>query len=176
MSASVFQFTTSQGGRRYRYIKFHFDSNLSIHDLTRRSTATVFTLQLDEETFQFTTSQGGRLHRLYLLIYLIILSIHDLTRRSTDMAIIDYNTGVFQFTTSQGGRLACFENAPVCTRSFNSRPHKEVDRQLLYHVWICNLSIHDLTRRSTRGTGNCFPCMILSIHDLTRRSTQRKHS
>ena len=54
------------------------------------------------------------------------LSIHDLTRRSTymlDNLETEYN---FQFTTSQGGRrISVFL---LCQyKSFNSRPHKEVD-------------------------------------------------
>ena len=55
----VFQFTTSQGGRQ---VDGNTNSNgigLSIHDLTRRSTASVWT-KTGLLSFQFTTSQGGR--------------------------------------------------------------------------------------------------------------------
>ena len=55
--------------------------------------------------------------------------------------------------------------------SFNSRPHKEVDYRHLQTLLLCNLSIHDLTRRSTFIAGNIPVFWDLSIHDLTRRST-----
>ena len=55
--------------------------------------------------FQFTTSQGGRLHRANRVWKKCVLSIHDLTRRST--------------VSTPGNRRLI--------KSFNSRPHKEVD-------------------------------------------------
>ena len=56
----IFQFTTSQGGRLRFWMNRLVELYLSIHDLTRRSTASsdrAFTLVF---LFQFTTSQGGR--------------------------------------------------------------------------------------------------------------------
>ena len=126
-SLQIFQFTTSQGGRLKRLYECNDGRNISIHDLTRRSTA-----QADAScwftTFQFTTSQGGR-HLQNLFWFLAdFISIHDLTRRSTKT----YNLVI------------------IYNQYFNSRPHKEVDRN---HPSIMNLiayiSIHDLTRRST---------------------------
>ena len=78
-----FQFTTSQGGRQsncyfntWSQISFNsrphkevdwdnplisdYEHCLSIHDLTRRSTAPNVTLTVTTAVFQFTTSQGGR--------------------------------------------------------------------------------------------------------------------
>ena len=77
---------------------------------------------------------------------------------------------------------------------FNSRPHTEVDlfllcqaRQSLYFQFTTShggrhgqeiivngndeLSIHDLTRRSTKSDADLEEQIALSIHDLTRRST-----
>ena len=56
--------------------------------------------------FQFTTSQGGRQYSNSECSFSADLSIHDLTRRST------------------GYRLHNLSEVA----SFNSRPHKEVDR------------------------------------------------
>ena len=104
----------------------NFQSSLSIHDLTRRSTHSI------------------RLHNAVER-----LSIHDLTRRSTVVRSDNTVATSFQFTTSQGGR----------------------------HLWrpvkhpCPGLSIHDLTRRSTKSSQKYPVCMDLSIHDLTRRST-----
>ena len=57
-------------------------SDLSIHDLTRRST--IGQCEWAEyPTFQFTTSQGGRLASDAASMQDRPLSIHDLTRRST---------------------------------------------------------------------------------------------
>ena len=124
---------------------------LSTHDLTRRSTFchiiygwffSTFNSRphkevdeddrvknLEEQVFQLTTSQGGRPDRQDLCIQLSLfqlttsqggrqsqrvyretveqLSTHDLTRRST---------------------VVPYRNVPV-PASFNSRPHKEVDRE-----------------------------------------------
>ena len=98
---------------------------ISIHDLTRRSTQCIAPF-LISMLFQFTTSQGGRLIEIPLMLGIL----------------------VFQFTTSQGGRPARRALRPP-EQYFNSRPHKEVD--VLFDSTICSklISIHDLTRRST---------------------------
>ena len=77
--------------------------------------------------FQLTTSQGGRRGGDTVLTMQTSLSTHDLTRRST--------------------RRETRRNFPVS--SFNSRPHKEVDRSGLPEGIRGTLSTHDLTRRST---------------------------
>ena len=99
--------------------------------------------------FQFTTSQGGRRPTEDGSDNKTSLSIHDLTRRSTDFFFSSRCSIIFQFTTSQGGRLTQYRQ---CHRngSFNSRPHKEVDIQDTDGRRVELLSIHDLTRRSTR--------------------------
>ena len=121
--------------------------------------------------FQFTTSQGGR--------------------RTQGMKRIDLI--VFQFTTSQGGRHSLEWRDRRFWWSFNSRPHKEVDftfssewsgmvfqfttsqggrpRRCCPGTTRSDLSIHDLTRRSTEQGNRTACCIGLSIHDLTRRST-----
>ena len=55
----TFQLTTSQGGRRVINDIGVVSKDLSTHDLTRRSTAEVFSL-CRKRPFQLTTSQGGR--------------------------------------------------------------------------------------------------------------------
>ena len=77
----VFQFTTSQGGRPCVLSASVLPLDLSIHDLTRRSTTKAAT-RAASYVFQFTTSQGGRLCP----------------------AATCWIVEVFQFTTSQGGR------------------------------------------------------------------------
>ena len=58
------------------------------------------------------------------------LSTHDLTRRSTSSACaITLYTSSFQLTTSQGGRPTT-RFSYIIRKSFNSRPHKEVDENL----------------------------------------------
>ena len=109
---------------------------------------------------------------------------------------IKQNTRTFQFTTSQGGRQDYSQYSDYKKYTFNSRPHKEVDRsdQVCLDLIqafnsrphkevdaFCNtfiaenihLSIHDLTRRSTKGRNALREYYILSIHDLTRRSTKK---
>ena len=103
------------------------NTHLSIHDLTRRSTNLLSLHALFNPIFQFTTSQGGRPCHMQSSAHTIGLSIHDLTRRSTYIA----------------GREKGWK------RTFNSRPHKEVDGTAAQNLELLNLSIHDLTRRST---------------------------
>ena len=144
----IFQFTTSQGGRQLLGRHLGMWNDLSIHDLSRRSTRGIKMADIEK-----------------------ILSIHDLSRRSTRLPACTCLTAgsfnsrplkevdisphynqpaafVFQFTTSQGGRLYCAPNllhsryfqfttsqggrrwsinATLSFRSFNSRPLKEVD-------------------------------------------------
>ena len=145
---------------------------LSIHDLTRRSTPTHFRLYrmspsfnsrphkevdtscqvcvVHTHPFQFTTSQGGRRRVKSCPPLVNTLSIHDLTRRSTVSVL-----------------RRCTFFVP-----FNSRPHKEVDQQCILN------RIHHVNFQFTTSQGGRLPpvCRVmqgydLSIHDLTRRST-----
>ena len=101
------------------------------------------------------------------------LSIHDLTRRSTEKAwtctlsLCSFNSRPHTEVDPDTRRLIGGDKS-----SFNSRPHTEVD--VFNTVSICSivLSIHDLTRRSTRRIIQRHTMSLLSIHDLTRRSTQ----
>ena len=57
-------------------------------------------------------------------------------------------------------------------RDFNSRPHEEVDSSLtMIRYNICDISTHDLTRRSTVFDSRKEVYYKISTHDLTRRST-----
>ena len=79
--------------------------DLSIHDLTRRSTTDLRGGEDDARSFQFTTSRGGRPFLLSIFHFHSSLSIHDLTRRSTwSSQSILIGIPIFQFTTSRGGR------------------------------------------------------------------------
>ena len=78
---TIFQLTTSHGGRLGQTGILSSGSGLSTHDLTRRS----------------TLPEPGR-------IVLITLSTHDLTRRSTVLWHPVRNVIYFQLTTSHGGR------------------------------------------------------------------------
>ena len=179
-STTIFQLTTSHGGRQLlaaymafktvlsthdltrrstvSHIKNVDDLRLSTHDLTRRSTISSTTLTGQRHIFQLTTSHGGRRAELRRSCLQLRLSTHDLTRRST---------------TALPSRLSFY-----CR--FNSRPHTEVDFSgITCKKGALNLSTHDLTRRSTYEGGGNNDSRRLSTHDLTRRSTeteQRKHN
>ena len=56
-------------------------------------------------------------------------------------------------------------------RSFNSRPHAEVDLYTLKLFTASGLSTHDLTQRSTSAFTTQSSRRYLSTHDLTQRST-----
>ena len=147
------------------------DKKLSIHDLTRRSTAPHTREGAHPAPF------NSRPHE----------EVDTITQQEHKVAVI------FQFTTSRGGRLWKPSCSNMESKSFNSRPHEEVD-VCSKPFWVATvLSIHDLTRRSTYtiaspsvifsfqfttsrgGRHNSSQLSIsprvLSIHDLTRRST-----
>ena len=148
----TFQFTTSRGGRRSGITDFWNKLHLSIHDLTRRSTA--------------SHGADGRFRGL---------SIHDLTRRSTaldDMLSIFFS---FQFTTSRGGRqidkvAEWLKGDFQFTTSRGGRHRSGAGYQ---HSVVFQFTTSRGGRLSiyiSRDTD-----ILLSIHDLTRRST-RMHS
>ena len=124
--------------------------NLSIHDLTRRSTALRSSLGVLRESF------NSRPHKEVDSIRLKPCNprkpFNSRPHKEVDnflcsKIVIDM---VFQFTTSQGGRpIQCALDQ--IDSPFNSRPHKEVDPMTDLPPLQCRqLSIHDLTRRSTR--------------------------
>ena len=170
LSPHTFQFTTSRGGRPADCPLIAVKL-LSIHDLTRRSTLTLFSLfpamcsfnsRPHEEVdgfshpsllytfiFQFTTSRGGRRK-----------STHRIRR-----------SGSFQFTTSRGGRRSGrLQSILLFGLSIHDLTRRSTKPALIAPVHKV-LSIHDLTRRSTYLSRSCIHDVILSIHDLTRRST-----
>ncbi len=170
--------------------------NLSIHDLTRRSTRAPVHLPL-RLPFQFTTSQGGRPGRVEEVSGEMIFQFTTSQGGRLYRGISDQQTYAFQFTTSQGGRPPAFIQSPaqwhLSIHDLTRRSTKSVN----VVVYIINLSIHDLTRRSTVAAQipitrtspfNSRPhkevdfgkitlnsAYNLSIHDLTRRSTRRWH-
>ena len=101
---TVFQFTTSQGGRLYRpglRQKFPY---LSIHDLTRRSTVLRLFHGLTIHPF------NSRPHKEV-----------DLQQASCEQVLEPFNSRPHkEVDQRKPGRIGVYE-------SFNSRPHKEVD-------------------------------------------------
>ena len=130
MRSMIFQLTTSRRGRQHQDLPFppHLTfqlttsrrgrpaagsmvSNMSSFQLTtsRRGRRAVTDETYVLQVFQLTTSRRGRLLLRKIFSCLIILSTHDLTQRST-----------------------CLPESPLQARSsFNSRPHAEVDSELL---------------------------------------------
>ena len=149
----IFQLTTSQGGR------------LSLPSASKRT-----------QFFQLTTSQGGRPDDPAQTAKNFTLSTHDLTRRSTH--VFYAKLPVIHLSTHDLTRrsTSCAAVPFLCSSSFNSRPHKEVDQLHSEHMGCRKLSTHDLTRRSTfLCVEECEKCG-LSTHDLTRRSTGHPYS
>ena len=144
----IFQFTTSQGGRR---------------DSTQALTYT--------EPFQFTTSQGGRHADAGHPEKRWSLSIHDLTRRSTG-TIVEHLENLITFNSRPHKEVD--QNYAASTYKSDLSIHDLTRRSTRWFKGIKIkevLSIHDLTRRSTFCNAFSKVCDCLSIHDLTRRST-----
>ena len=127
----------------------HRSGTVSTHDLTKRSTDVVllfdsgYIVSTHDLTKRSTTATRGVLTR-------IAVSTHDLTKRSTSQDFTSiWKMQEFQLTTSRRGRRCNLLFLFPC-RSFNSRPHEEVDRALQGHRGrLEGVSTHDLTKRST---------------------------
>ena len=191
---------------------------LSIHDLTRRSTGvSLYNIQ-NQHIFQFTTSQGGRQRSIWKFYRMVIfqfttsqggrqyggfrpvlkldLSIHDLTRRST----IPFGVYIYSYATFNSRphkEVDRSSDSLHCgSSSFNSRPHKEVDANA--PAWVDLSGTFQFTTSQGGRPSVMRRRMILenfqfttsqggrlsdirdhlryyslSIHDLTRRSTQQ---
>ena len=175
IGGSIFQLTTSRGGR---------------HSLL--NTLIYFS------TFQLTTSRGGR--RLetmvfwiqkyfnsrpheevdvysYLIFQLWEISTHDLTRRSTwQQPFQTCRNLTFQLTTSRGGRRIRVEALRNGKIHFNSRPHEEVDWSLphlkLPHPHFNSRPHEEVDQEQHKQQKQN---KDISTHDLTRRSTFKRH-
>ena len=146
----IFQLTTSQGGRQNGEIIAGHTRYLSTHDLTRRSTMLRVWKTSGQCFFQLTTSQGGRPFAIVSSPYLVSfnsrphkevdltlaqivvdeyrLSTHDLTRRSTKWATyMEQENHLSTHDLTRRSTPWCGQNLEG-GESFNSRPHKEVDR------------------------------------------------
>ncbi len=133
----VFQLTTSRRGRLYNALTQDTILHLSTHDLTQRSTVfvrcppSVYRLSTHDLTQRST-------YLCKLPNQRNSLSTHDLTQRSTMPHQWHPDKNIFQLTTSRRGRLdrigSCYRS-----RSFNSRPHAEVDINIS-HI-LCKISI-----------------------------------
>ena len=110
-------------------------------------------------SFQFTTSHGGRQVLSMNMCPLLSLSIHDLTRRSTLILFFLRQISVFQFTTSHGGRPALGIKSPSREAFQFTTSHGGRPRSLRYIQPYTQLSIHDLTRRSTHTTAPAIALM-----------------
>ena len=122
----VFQLTTSRRGRRYSICTAAYRMDLSTHDLTQRSTSIEGSFSADT-SFQLTTSRRGRQSDC-TIDHCHHLSTHDLTQRSTESEICSYacrNLSTHDLTQRS---TYCFSVLLKPHRSFNSRPHAEVDR------------------------------------------------
>ena len=140
LKPSLFQLTTSQGGRQWGSIEKMITFIISTHDLTRRSTK-VCIASLVFGSFQLTTSQGGR-------------------RRGCP------SSGRETYFNSRPHKEVdrLHTSAKRLRSYFNSRPHKEVDLLLSSCGCACNgISTHDLTRRSTYGNGKCSVSRIFQL-------------
>ena len=146
---TIFQLTTSQGGRHSQTELDQALSKLSTHDLTRRSTS-IRPHPVTGLHFQLTTSQGGRPFPVF-----------------PDRMLFP-----FQLTTSQGGRrqIQLGERLNRCLSTHDLTRRSTVCKVAVIHPR--DLSTHDLTRRSTNPSLVYLYTGSLSTHDLTRRSTR----
>ena len=168
----TFQFTTSQGGRQ-ESIRSEFRRWIFQFTTSQGGRRTVIFAVRPVSSFQFTTSQGGRREDVARAVRgkdFQFTTSQGGRHPAYNPEGIQY---AFQFTTSQGGRRVSLCELVHIWSTFNSRPHKEVDSffELIYFTIIpFNSRPHkevDLKRWSQR-TGK----FNLSIHDLTRRSTE----
>ena len=117
---------------------------LSTHDLTQRSTPDAC-ISLLICVFQLTTSRRGRLYQATVTVFNFYLSTHDLTQRST------YCDAVHS-----------------CIRTFNSRPHAEVDSLNLQNMQH-HLSFNSRPHAEVDGRIYVPPALFLYFQLTTSR-------
>ena len=190
---SIFQLTTSQGGRPNAFSCMSMRSILSTHDLTRRSTIAFSNTVCGTDLSTHDLTRRSTL--LFLFLNPLYCSFNSRPHKEVDVtawesmvlfrpfnsrphkevdlteSVICDVVHIFQLTTSQGGRL--IQPAPLfitgdfqLTTSQGGRHYFDKDGYA-----VRNLSTHDLTRRSTADVILVEMGCILSTHDLTRRST-----
>ena len=123
--------------------------------------------------FQFTTSQGGRRSPI-VPQNITPATFNSRPHKEVDQVALAVAAlrRYFQFTTSQGGRLP-FRFHQIVRTSFNSRPHKEVDSTQMEFRSSCVIFQFTTSQGGRRNVlRKCFNGLFLSIHDLTRRSTK----
>ena len=99
---------------------------------------------------------------------------HEEVDPAFDVAMVG-NDG-FQFTTSRGGRLSVTaDDISIRDLSIHDLTRRSTTQTVRSDA-VRHLSIHDLTRRSTSRTARKGARENLSIHDLTRRSTANIHN
>ena len=81
------------------------------------------------KNFQLTTSHGGRRHSIRIIIMFVIFQLTTSHGGRLYFCSSCSNFSPFQLTTSHGGRLSVSAQPRHLYRSFNSRPHTEVDTQ-----------------------------------------------
>ena len=147
-------------------------SNVSIHDLSKRSTTNGLEKSTPQLEFQFTTSRRGRPTAATTASLIAEVSIHDLSKRSTADVLAENANRTFQFTTSRRGRPALDQGAERTIYRFNSRPLEEVDRWMIPHLRrrhrFNSRPLEEVDRFSKRHYR--FRQRV-SIHDLSKRST-----
>ena len=126
---TTFQFTTSQGGRHAEQLRPEYICYLSIHDLTRRSTAMACTVRACPHPFNSRPHKEGDVGHFDACLLDLGLSIHDLTRRST--------------------LVGCTGDEVTCNLSIHDLTRRSTRNWISIFMKRINLSIHDLTRRST---------------------------
>ena len=144
---------------------------LSTHDLTWRSTSCTRYDLPRRSTFQLTTSHGGRHLRGLLwsgMLAFQLTTSHGGRRHHTATAFSQFGLSTHDLTWR-----STLPAAPPTTgdRTFNSRPHMEVDSALISPLRMpvsFNSRPHMEVDRSTKNKSNR---RILSTHDLTWRST-----
>ena len=122
--------------------------------------------------FQLTTSRRGRHHLSSICSDCDRFQLTTSRRGRLDLFFCHCSSRSFQLTTSRRGRHDSPDSAASLLRTFNSRPHEEVDDLHIQNSPArCHLSTHDLTKRSTSLLHISYHNWGLSTHDLTKRST-----
>ena len=168
----IFQLTTSRRGRLHSTgnisrlcIPFNSRPHEEVDPLEPRSRS------VPEKDFQLTTSRRGRLLSGFHLTSVTSFNSRPHEEVDPDDPAILGILNIFQLTTSRRGRPDDAHNGSMRTclsthdltkrstiyshtntvrpRSFNSRPHEEVDASNIDPIQVDDLSTHDLTKRST---------------------------
>ena len=149
------------------------DTEISTHDLTKRSTNRLLSLLVFQLHFNSRPHEEVDFGRLAPRTN--ALNFNSRPHEEVDQAACTERCNQSHFNSRPHEEVDFIAFAAFAgSKHFNSRPHEEVDWIICRRIVWKEISTHDLTKRSTNDELTDDDLLGISTHDLTKRSTGTK--